>query len=97
MNFVSLNPRGELVRILFECKHAARVALGVAHVERNIALANTCNDIVSRSKGRFLISVNHAFIHASNAGNVLTLRPAWALNVTFPLFNLPEFFWCSAS
>ena len=48
------------------------VVLGVAHVERHIALANTRNDLVLRSKGRTHFSVHHAFVHASNAGTECT-------------------------
>ena len=37
--------RGDRVRILYDSKHAARVALGVAHARRNIALAHKCNEL----------------------------------------------------
>ena len=36
---------GERVRILYDSKHAARVALGVLHARKNIALAHKRNDI----------------------------------------------------
>ena len=38
----------------FGSKHAARVTLGVAHAEWNIALVHKCNDLVLRSKGEDL-------------------------------------------
>ena len=47
-------PRGEQVRILYDSKHAERVALGVAYANRNSALAHKCNGMVLRSK-------NHVF------------------------------------
>ena len=102
MNFVFFNPRGERVRILLECKHAAGVAVGVVHVGRNIALANTCNDLVLRSRGRFHISVHLAFVHASNAGKECAdIAASWgmkvsSLNVTVPLFGLIDGLWFRA-
>ena len=63
------SPRGKRVHILHDSKHAARVVLGVAHGKKNIALANKCNDLVLRSKGRFRMSVHHVFRHAGNAKN----------------------------
>ena len=56
------------MRILYDSKHAARVAPGVARARRNIALANKCNDLVLRWKGKFH-TVHHVFGHAGNAGN----------------------------
>ena len=64
VNFSS--PGGERVRILHDSKHAARVALGVAHARRNIILASICNDSVLRSKDKFYISIHHVFGHAGN-------------------------------
>ena len=61
-------PRGERVRILHDSKHAARVTLGVAHAQRNIALAQKYNELVLRSKG-MRISSHHVFSHAVNTGN----------------------------
>ena len=55
----SFIPRGERVRILYDSKHAARVALGVAHAGRNIALANRCIDLFSgpRASSTLLFTV----------------------------------------
>ena len=48
-------PRGERVRILYDSKHAARVALGVAHAGNNIALACRCNDSFSSVRTSFTL------------------------------------------
>ena len=57
------------MRILYDSKHGARVALGVAHGRRNICLAGRCIDLVLRSKDNFYISIHHVFGHAGSAGN----------------------------
>ena len=57
------------MRILNDSKHAARVALGVAHACRNIALASKCNELILRSKDKIYVSIHHVFGHAGNAGN----------------------------
>ena len=57
------------MRILYFSKHVARVALGVAHGCWNIALANKCNDLDLRSKGKSHIAVHHVLGRAGNAGN----------------------------
>ena len=62
-------PRGERVRILYDSKRAARVALGFIHAVRNIALVHNCNELVSRSKCNFRISVDHVFRPAGKARN----------------------------
>ena len=54
-------PRGKRVRILYDSKHAARVTFGVTHGQRNIALAQKCNELVLRTKGRLHISVPSRF------------------------------------
>ena len=63
----SFIPRGERVRILYNSKHVARVAFGVAHAGgRNIALANRCIDLFFRSKGKFHVTIHRVF---GNIGN----------------------------
>ena len=57
------------MRILYDSKHVARVALGVAHGCWNTAWANKCNDLDLRSKGKSNIAVHHVLGHAGNAGN----------------------------
>ena len=57
--------------------HAARVAFGVAHARRSIALSHRCNDLVLRPTGGFHISVHHVFSHAGNAGNECADIPAF--------------------
>ena len=56
------------MRILYDSKHAARMALGVARAKRNIDL-KSCNDLLLRAKNRIFASVHHVFGHAGNAGN----------------------------
>ena len=46
---------GERVRILCDSKYAARVALGVAHDRKNIALASRCNDLFCGVKTSFML------------------------------------------
>ena len=65
----SFIPRSSRLRILFDSKHAARVTLGVAHAQRNIALARRCNELLLRLKCNFHISAHHVFSDAGNAGN----------------------------
>ena len=60
---------GECVRNSYDSKHAARVALCVHHARKNIALANRCNDLFLRSKGKFHVTVHHVFGHAGTARN----------------------------
>ena len=64
------------MRILYDSKHVARVALGVAHGCWNIALANKCNDLDLRSKGKSHIAVHHVLGHAGNAANECAERTA---------------------
>ena len=47
-------PRGDRVRILYVSKHAARVALGVAHGRRNIAF---CNDLSEGHRSEMLLEM----------------------------------------
>ena len=69
MDFFFFIARGERVRVLYDSKRTARVALGFTHARRNIALAHNCNELVSRSKCNFHVSVHHVFGHAGKAGN----------------------------
>ena len=57
------------MRVLYDSKSAARVALGFTHARRNIALLHNCNELVSRSKCNFRISVHHVFRPAGKARN----------------------------
>ena len=61
--------RGERARILYESKHAARMALGLALAKKNINLANRCDDLLLRTKNKIFISVHHVYGPAGNAGN----------------------------
>ena len=81
--------RGERVRILCDSKHAARVAIGVAHARRNISLASNCNDLILRYKGKFHISPHHVYGHAWNKR--ADIAASFGMNGIISECNVPSF------
>ena len=62
-------PRCEKVRFFLDSKHAARVILGVAHAQRNIAQARKCHELLLRLKCFLHISFHPVLSPAGNVGN----------------------------
>ena len=60
----SFIPPGARVRILFDSKHAARIALGNTHAKRNIALSNTSRILQLQAKNRVFSSAQQGYSHA---------------------------------
>ena len=91
--------------VVSECvssQHATRVALGVAHARRNIALASSCSDLILRAKGKFYISIIHVFGHAGKPGNECAdIAASFGMNGFISecnvssSFGLPSNFWCN--
>ena len=80
------------MRIVYDSKHAARVALGVAHARRNKSLASRCNDLVLLSKDKYHISMHHVFGHAGNAGNdCADIAASFGTNGFTSECNVPSF------
>ena len=78
--------------VLYDSKHAARVACGVAHAGRNITLASKCNDLGLRSEDKIYISIHHVYGHAGNAGNECAdIAASFGTNGFVPECKVPSF------
>ena len=61
--------RGAWVLIFYDSKHAARLALRVAHAKRNIAHSHAFDTHQLKAGSTEYISVNNVFSHAGNVGD----------------------------
>ena len=67
------------MRIFYDSRHAAHIALGVAHARRNISLGSRCNDSVLRSDDFTFRFTTTLATPAMPGTNSQTLRPLLAL------------------
>ena len=82
----------ERVRILYDSKHAARVALGVLHARKNNALAHICNDLFASQKaGSKLLFTMSLATQAMLGTNAKIVRPLLGLRGLVSQDNLPSF------
>ena len=83
-------PHGERARILYDSKDVARVALGVAHARRNIALANKCTTLFCGPMANPTpLFITFSAMLATLGTKVPTVLPPWVsealfLKITFP-------------
>ena len=68
VGLIASSPRDARFRILYDSKHVVCVAIGVAHVWRNIAFVRICNEFLFQLKCNNHVSA-HVFGHAGDAGD----------------------------
>ena len=83
-------PRDARFRILYDSKHVVCVAIGVAHVWRNIAFVRICNELLFQLKCNIHVSV-HVFGHASDAGDECVDTASLGMEASSPKTTFQNF------